>query len=118
MQLRWWAQRTLGKYFTYQLGIRHDHTVRFLCHVLFLFLFFCSSYVNNISIAQLIIEGPYRALRIRHPSYLGAMVAMFSLAFMSTAMYDANVALIIRAVFVIAQFAPLLLLRIPKVRVR
>ena len=47
--LRWWAQRTLGRLFTYQLAIREEH--------------------------RLVCAGPYTSLRIRHPSYTGLLLS-------------------------------------------
>jgi len=46
LALRGWSIRTLGRHFTWRLGVRTEH--------------------------QLITEGPYRVLR--HPSYTGAML--------------------------------------------
>jgi len=45
--LRWWAIRTLGRYFTRELQVDADH--------------------------ELVTEGPYRW--VRHPSYTGAILA-------------------------------------------
>lgn len=86
LQIRWWAQRTLGRLFTYQIGIRKDH--------------------------HLISDGPYGKLRIRHPSYLGALLAILGtvmLALPSTHVVWWLVRLAAMAMFVL----PLVLLRVP-----
>ncbi len=44
--IRWWCHRTLGRFFTWELGIREDH--------------------------KLVTSGPYRI--VRHPSYTGAIL--------------------------------------------
>ncbi|MDB6094939.1 MAG: putative Isoprenylcysteine carboxyl methyltransferase [Verrucomicrobia bacterium] len=49
--LRWWSILSLGKFFTVDVAIAHDH--------------------------QLVIRGPYRWMR--HPSYTGMMVAFLAL---------------------------------------
>ena len=55
--LRYWAIRTLGRLFTYQLAVHNDH--------------------------KLVTSGPYAA--VRHPSYTGAQVAIVGTALLQLA---------------------------------
>ena len=57
--LRYWAKFTLGRYFTYQLGVRADH--------------------------KLVSAGPYALLRLRHPGYTGMFISAIFLCRLVTA---------------------------------